>query len=254
MNHPLDHVDHVNAIVVAIPARDEAARVVRCVLSVLTAIDAMNAEHERPLEVSVVVASDGSTDGTDQLLDAMARLEPSVTVVKGQWGSAGGARRAAVDHALAQIAPHGVDASTIWIATTDADTAVPADWLIRHVRLAESGHDALAGIVELSDDDNRTVEVVATFAENYPVGETTHPHVHGANLGVRASAYHAAGGFPEIVVAEDHGLWNELRRHRFRIASPVDLRVFTSARLRSRAPGGFADTIALQLALGTVAS
>ena len=72
----------------------------------------------------------------------------------------------------------------------------------------------------------------------------SHDHVHGANFGMRGSAYCAADGFPDIDVAEDHALWNELRRRKFRLVSPVDLRVSTSTRLVGRAAGGFADTCA----------
>jgi hypothetical protein len=35
----------------------------------------------------------------------------------------------------------------------------------------------------------------------------THPHVHGANLGIRADAYSDAGGWNDLTVAEDHCLW-----------------------------------------------
>jgi len=250
----IDQTDHIGGIVIAVPARDEFDRIERCVSSLLRAIDALGMWTEpRSIAVVAVVASDGSTDGTNELLERLAALEPGVIAIRGNWNAAGGARRAAVDHGLAILAAHGIASDAVWIATTDADTAVPADWLMRHVHMAESGHDALAGIVELSDDHDRTAEVLASFSASYPLGESDHEHVHGANLGIRASAYLDAGGFPAIVVAEDHGLWNELRRRRFRIASPVDLRVFTSSRLRGRAPGGFADTIAEQLAMHSTA-
>lgn len=243
--------DQIAAIVVAVPARDEQDRIARCVLSLLTAIDTLSAERgsrrECHIDVIVAVASDGSTDDTDAILDAIGRLEVSVSVVSGRWGSAGGARRAAVEHGLATITRRSVPSNSIWIATTDADSAVPADWLVRHVDLAHAGHDALAGIVELADDADRTAEVLASFTSTYVIGPTSHPHVHGANLGIRASAYLAAGGFPAVIVAEDHGLWNELRRRQFRMASPTELRVFTSSRISGRAPGGFADTMARQV-------
>lgn len=81
------------------------------------------------------------------------------------------------------------------------------------------------------------------FRRIYELGRDSHTHVHAANLGVRASAYLAVGGFSELQVAEDHALWNELRRRRFHCVSPLDVRVSTSARLRARAPGGFGDTL-----------
>jgi len=236
--------DLIRALVVGVPARNEESRIVACVASVVAAVSAL----DRNLTVAIVVASDDSTDSTDVLLGTISRCEPSVHMVRGNWRSAGGTRRAAVDHGLALLAAAGFTAmNSTWIATTDADTVVSPDWLLRHLHHAESGYDAVAGIVGITDDEDCTAELLATFTELYTLERETHPHVHGANFGVRASAYLAADGFPDIRVSEDHALWNELRRQKFRLVSRVDVRVSTSARLRGRAVGGFADTMAAAL-------
>lgn len=67
-----------------------------------------------------------------------------------------------------------------------------------------------------------------------------HAHVHGANLGLLAAHWRAAGGCGEAADGEDH----ELRRRLVAIGVDVlgvdDLPVLTSGRLRGRAPAGFA--------------
>ena len=70
-----------------------------------------------------------------------------------------------------------------------------------------------------------------------------HPHVHGANLGVRASAYLDVGGFPPLALSEDHALWHALRSGGHPVVATRRVWVATSARRQSRASGGFADTL-----------
>jgi GT2 family glycosyltransferase len=231
----------LRCIVVGIPARDERDHVGASVAAALAAVGSAGPS----LDSVVVVACDSCGDGTPELLDRIRSAEPTLRVLRGHWESAGGTRRAAIAAGLREASALGHPADEIWIATTDADTVVPRDWLTRHLHHAALGADAVAGIVELLDDDDRTPQVAEAFEGIYSVGDgLTHTHVHGANLGVRASAYLAAGGFPEVAVSEDHDLWNALRRRAFQCVSPRDVRVATSARLRSRAPGGFADTLA----------
>jgi hypothetical protein len=67
--------------------------------------------------------------------------------------------------------------------------------------------------------------------------------IHGANLSVRADAYQDVGGWSNLPLAEDHCLWGRLRRHGWRVSSPVSSVVITSPRLQGRAKGGFADTL-----------
>ncbi len=231
----------IDAIVVAVPARNEECRITDSIASILVAADAVGPR----VTVAVSVAADGCTDSTIQLLGVIADRTSTVRVVSGLWNCAGGARGAAVANGIASLAAGGPIASqAIWIATTDADSQVPSDWLTSQLRYAESGHDAVAGIVELHDDDDRTDELINRFARNYSIGERTHTHVHGANMGIRASAYAAAGGFPPVQRSEDRLLWNELVRLNFRVVSPVAVKVATSGRLSGRVVGGFADAMA----------
>ncbi len=77
-----------------------------------------------------------------------------------------------------------------------------------------------------------------------------HRHIHGANLGLSATAYRRAGGFAAIPCHEDVALVRALQRAGMGIAWSAKPRVATSARMRGRAKGGFADYLAgLQLAL-----
>ena len=56
-----------------------------------------------------------------------------------------------------------------------------------------------------------TAEKGGTFRETYEIRpDGSHPHVHGANLGVRADAYLRAGGWADLRTAEDHDLWRRL--------------------------------------------
>ena len=74
--------------------------------------------------------------------------------------------------------------------------------------------------------------------------DNTHPHVHGANLGMRADAYLAAGGWNPLTTAEDHDMWGRLRAHTGAHLSDARLQVLTSGRRTGRAPLGFAGALA----------
>jgi hypothetical protein len=63
--------------------------------------------------------------------------------------------------------------------------------------------------------------------------------VHGANLGVRADAYLAAGGWPALASGEDNGLWDALRATGVPVISTRTVQVVTSSRTATRATGGF---------------
>ena len=68
-----------------------------------------------------------------------------------------------------------------------------------------------------------------------------HRHIHGANLGISAEAYQRAGGFEPLACDEDVQLVRQLERCGANIAWSHGPQVLTSARLDSRARGGFGD-------------
>jgi len=220
-------------VVVAIPARDEAASIRSCIRSV------DQAAAEVPVPVLMVVAADSCRDETF----ALARDTPTefcrLAVIGGNWGRAGAARAAAVRHALDSLPAR---AEPVWIANTDADCIVPKSWLQTQLELATS-LDVVAGIVEL-DRESTAPAMFGAFTATYILDGENHGHVHGANIGVCSAAYLEAGGWcKQAVVGEDHVLWNSLRELGHRARQTTMLRVITSARTRSRVVGGFATNL-----------
>jgi glycosyltransferase involved in cell wall biosynthesis len=219
-------------VVVVIPARNEEDRVVACLRSVLRAVDRVDVRRS-----DIVLVADRCSDRTIAL--AAAELGDRGRVLDVDAGSVGDARRSGTAEALASV---GSRLDRTWIASTDADTVVPADWIDRQLRHARSGTLAVAGIVELLDAPAR---LRARFDERYrALVEDTHPHVHAANLGVRADAYLATGGWTPLLSGEDQQLWRDLVQLDVHPAQDPQLTVATSARLRSRAPEGFAADLA----------
>lgn len=172
-------------VAVVIPACNEEERVVRCVESVAGAVHAL-LRAESDARVSVILAADSCTDRTvgaareawaaaSSVLNGHAELE----VLEGTWASAGGARQAAANHALRL----GAD----WIASTDADTAVPQNWLSYQVERARTGVDAVLGTVE-PDPTECPEHVFRLWHLEHDLSEG-HPYIHAANMGVRAGAF-----------------------------------------------------------------
>ncbi|WP_225447989.1 glycosyltransferase [Streptacidiphilus sp. P02-A3a] len=163
-------------------------------------------------------------------------------------------------HALASVRarhPELTDAR-VWLAHTDADSRVPESWLADQLAHATAGAHAVVGQVQVRDWGEHTATTTAHFKRHYfvhhhdrrtPVASTPapgrsgprrpHPHVHGANLGVRADAYLAVGGFPQLPVGEDRALVTALEQAHYRVLAATDAPVVTSARRDPRAPGGF---------------
>lgn len=229
VSSPITHV------IVAVPARNEAASIGAC----LDSIDLAAASSGR--SVIAVVAADTCTDATAAVARSRAGECITTVIVEGSWRSASGARGAAVAAGLAAISP--LLAPSVWIANTDADCVVPVDWLLRQLHHCGDAGVAVAGIVRL--DDSRTHPAVAAgFAALYAADGPRHRHVHGANLGLRADAYEAAGGWrPHTIVGEDHDLWRRLARGGVARVQPTDVVVTTSSRQRGRLPGGFASNL-----------
>jgi glycosyltransferase involved in cell wall biosynthesis len=221
----------IQAAAVTIPARNEEALLPACLAAVRQAAAALH-----PMSVHVVVVADACTDGTARL----AR-EAGASVVEISARNVGAARAAGMRAALRGMP--GLDPAHVWLATTDADTLVPPRWLSRQIHWASRGWDAVLGTVTVTDWVGRPAALAAVFAAHYRHATGTHQHVHGANLGVRASAYLASGGFRALRTGEDHALLESLGSAGCTIVPVTDIAVETSARGQARAPRGFSHLL-----------
>jgi glycosyltransferase involved in cell wall biosynthesis len=223
-------------VAIVIPARNEEVLLPRCLKSVLDAC----AFLPIPVTMDVVVVCDSSTDLTFQIAEEM--LLRHGTVVTTETGVVGHARALAAQVALRR---YSGQLHRCWLANTDADCCVPRSWLVDQLLLAEQGIETVAGIVDVDSFEEHETGVDLRFRGSYLIQpDGSHPHVHGANLGVRADAYLRSGGWKELATAEDHDLWDRLIKTAARRASTAALRVLTSGRRIGRAPHGFADALA----------
>jgi len=210
---------------VVIPAHNEVANLPACLRAVVTA--ALCA----PVHVTVVVVLDASDDGSSQLA---GRYGPDVHFVSINACNVGAARAAGFRYVRSLC---GADASC-WYATTDADSRVDPDWLVRQLRCAA---DMILGLVRVADWHPHPPEVIDRYLGTYGAGSATaHNHVHGANMGFSAPAYWAVGGFPRLSTGEDIELVARFEASGFLIHRDSARSVVTSARIHARAPRGFA--------------
>jgi glycosyltransferase involved in cell wall biosynthesis len=221
---------------VLIPARNEEDLLPRCLSSVLAAC----AQLPASFTYEVIVAVDSSTDATAQLAHGL--LDGYGTVVATDAGLVGAARALAAKTLLSRY--HG-PLQQCWLANTDADCWVPPSWLHDQLRFAGRKTHAIAGTVDVDSFHEHSPGVDERFRTSYLIyPDGTHPHVHGANFGVRADAYVRAGGWGEVATAEDHDLWQRLHQHGARRLSVGRVKVLTSGRRVGRAPFGFANALA----------
>ncbi|WP_053119672.1 glycosyltransferase family 2 protein [Pseudomonas sp. P1.31] len=209
---------------VVIPAHNEERHIRACLESVLFA-----AEHPALAgqSVSVVVVLDDCTDHTGRIVSALG-----VSTIVASFQNVGKARATGAEHLLA--------AGAKWLAFTDADTAVPADWLARQI---EFKADAVCGTVEVDSWNEHGESVRSKYLEHYQFIEN-HRHIHGANLGLSAEAYRNAGGFQHLTAHEDVHLVGDLTRIGAHIVWTATNPVVTSARKDYKCRGGFGEYLA----------
>ncbi|HWA67765.1 MAG TPA: glycosyltransferase [Mycobacteriales bacterium] len=218
----------IDKVAVVIPAHDEESLLPACLDAVRLAIECVD------VPVEVVVALDDCRDASASVV----AVRPWAATVELSARNVGAARAAATAYALG-VTARSV-AERIWIATTDADTVVPAHWLASQLALADAGYDLVIGTVDVDDWSAHPPHTGPRWRATYTPADH-HPHVHGANLGVRASAYLEVGGWPTVAVDEDVSLVAALTGRR--IARSAAHPVITSARTDARARGGFGDTL-----------
>lgn len=211
----------VDRIAVIVPAADEEELVGETIRSVWAAADQVD------VPVELVVVANGCSDRTAEVAadrGAHVVVDPGSNVgVARALGSAWAMRRGT---------------SGLWLAHTDADSIVPTHWLSTFLRCAAGGHDVVLGTIVLPVADRHRHRA---WVERYA---RTDRHVHGANLGVRASTYRDVGGFSPLAAHEDVDLVDRARAAGASTTWVRDCAVETSARTDPRAPAGVGRDLA----------
>nr|MBH1358904.1 glycosyltransferase [Stenotrophomonas maltophilia] len=209
---------------ILVPAHDEAASVERCLQSIRRAALHPGLHGEA---VQVVVALDSCSDATASICQ-----QQRVDTVRLEARCVGVARAAAAAELLGRGAR--------WLASTDADSEVPPEWLVAQL---EGRCDAFCGLVDIATTSRTEKRLRRAFQKRQQWGDD-HGRIHGANFGVSAQAYLAAGGFAPLRCGEDVALVRRLQRIGAAVrwaGAPI---VMTSARLVGRATGGFSAYLA----------
>lgn len=209
---------------ILVPAHDEAASVERCLQSIRRA--ALHPELHGEA-VQVVVALDSCSDATASICQ-----QQRVDTVRLEARCVGVARAAAAAELLGRGAR--------WLASTDADSEVPPEWLVAQL---EGRCDAFCGLVDIATTSRTEKRLRRAFQKRQQWGDD-HGRIHGANFGVSAQACLAAGGFAPLRCGEDVALVRRLQRLGAAVrwaGAPI---VMTSARLVGRATGGFSAYLA----------
>ena len=232
MNHA------VRSVLIVVPARDESALLRGCLESIAGARRFAEAVLDPAPYIHVVVVADSCTDDTA----AIAREFDRVNVVEVQAGTVGLARATGVQLGLQRTRG---ERSRTWLANTDADSMVPRDWITVQLELADTGTDVVLGTVRPDFADLTQAQLEAWDARHIP--GVANGHIHGANLGIRASSYLEAGGFHPLPEHEDVDLVDRLDARGAVIAPTTQCEVVTSGRGAGRTPGGYARYLQAEL-------
>ena len=245
--------------VVAVPARDESARIARCLDACADSID----ESGRAVELLVLV--NGSTDDTcARALAWSARRRRPLTLVDVAflpgWAHAGAARGLALALAALDVPPATA------LLTTDADTVPALDWVRRNLEHLDAGVALVCGAIgvdpgevarlppassdcaDVAERYQRATREIESHLDPDPWNRWPHHGTSGgASLAIRRTTLEAVGGVPPIPCGEGRALAARVRGAGARVRYADDVVVTASCRLYGRAPGGMADTIRRRL-------
>ncbi|HEY1971916.1 MAG TPA: glycosyltransferase [Pseudonocardia sp.] len=236
----------IQAIGIVVPARDEEAHIEHCLSTIAASLARLppRVAHavcvvldrcvDRTAERAQRQLARQSADGIPMRIEILRNHEPATV---------GSLRHTGLRRTLQLLADH--QRSATWLLSTDADTTVDHRWALDHLRYANQGADAVAGMADLDDPTALNPRRQRQYAQLLAAGihGDRHTHIYAANLGIRADAYLAAGGFPSTPHGEDHQLHARLIAAGRHVVSATDVRVRTSSRRHGRAPGGLADLL-----------
>jgi hypothetical protein len=213
----------------------------------------------------VLVYANNCTDDTADAVRAAALRHPAQAIYLAEEclpqnvAHIGTARRAAMNAASARFAAAGITDAVL--AATDADSVPSPTWLSWTLREMETA-DVVTGRIVVDPNEWKTLPASTRAmlreedAYHFAIAQLEtqlNPKAHdpwprhwqrsGPSLAVHLSAYDAVGGVPPVRTLEDIALYDALKRGGARIRHSLRVRVLTSARLQSRAGGGFGSRI-----------
>ncbi|QIS16339.1 glycosyltransferase family 2 protein [Nocardia arthritidis] len=207
-------------LTVVIPALNEAAVIERC-LRLLVAQDAID---------EVIVVDNGSDDGTPAIVREFAAANPKVELVHEPNRGITPARNTGFDKARGEF-----------IARTDADTLVGAEWgrTIRDYLLAHPETAAVTGICTYHDSPVGFFLKFGLYLQDRrgKLGGRV-GNMHGPNMALRREAWLQVRDDTQVRadVAEDLDLALCLSKRGLRIDQLKDMRAETSSRRRRTSP------------------
>jgi glycosyltransferase involved in cell wall biosynthesis len=221
----------IRQVAIVVPAANEQDRIAACLQSIERARDHLLRSRPDICTVQTVVVLDACDDDTAEV----AARFPGVHLIATNVRCVGATRQLGANHAIATTN----DPRRLWLANTDADSEVPRNWLTHMVAEANTGADLVLGTVLPGAGLPRAVREMWLAQHQLRRG---HPHVHGANFGIRADVHLSLGGWESVGADEDTGLAQRaVSAGTARIVRTASIPVVTSARLVGRAPHGFSS-------------
>ncbi|HEV3267764.1 MAG TPA: glycosyltransferase family A protein, partial [Acidimicrobiales bacterium] len=156
------------AVGVVLPVHDEQELLADSLRSLVDAFDELQPSG---LAATLVVVLDACSDASEVIArerrDELDREQGSVDlrVVTCRARNVGYARRLGCAVLLTRWSR--IEPSTIWLATTDADSRVPPDWLTTQVLQHEAGVEHWSGRVEVTDWSERRHESRLKWQRQY---------------------------------------------------------------------------------------
>ena len=242
-------------IAICVPVRNEVADLPR----LFTALDRLERQAGKVVEVCLLL--DGCSDGSAAL--AAAYRERSTYRVLVDEVAASPANAGLARHRAMMLGLVALDGGDGLLLTTDADSRPAPGWLGAMTAALHRAEVVAGRIVRTGSRPSLLQDRVETYYDALfalrrrldPVpweAAHTHHHTGGANMGIRAEAYRALGGFAPVPSGEDARLVDDAARAGLRVRRDAASMVHTSDRRIGRAGAGLA--VALRHADGSDAA
>jgi hypothetical protein len=226
---------------VVIPVHNEDQLVGRALASLGRAI--AHAAGGGGADVGVAIVLDACRDRSGEIVAEWSRrmgreTRLQVQILEGDQGNVGEARRMGCEALLGQWSATAPE--DVWLATTDADSEVPWNWITSQMGVRRRGAQVWVGGIGVRDWSDRSAATATAWRQQYEIECLP---IYGANFGIDAATYLQAGGFQARRSGEDRALFEQAVAIGAVIHRDPAVTVVTSGRRVARAPNGFADAL-----------